>query len=88
MRKPIASLSPAAPDTSAGPLIAQLLERGHEVQALVRPGSERKLPAGCQAIPGDALDGKSYASKITPADTLRTTGRRLASQSVEGGGVS
>ncbi len=52
------------------PLITQLLERGHEVQALVRPDSERKLPAGCQAIPGDALDGKSYASKIDPADTF------------------
>ncbi len=52
------------------PLITQLLERGHEVQALVRPGSERKLPAGCHAIPGDALDGKSYASKIAPADTF------------------
>src|SRR4029077_10205604 len=52
------------------PLITQLLERGHEVQALVRPGSERKLPAGCQAILGDALDGKSYAPKINPADTF------------------
>ncbi len=52
------------------PLITQLLERGHEVQALVRPGSERKLSAGCQAIPGDALDSRSYASKISPADTF------------------
>jgi len=52
------------------PLVTQLLERGHEVQALVRPGSERKLPAGCQAILGDALDGKSYAPKINPADTF------------------
>ncbi len=52
------------------PLIAQLLERGHQVQALVRPGSERKVPAGCQAVSGDALDGKSYASKISPADTF------------------
>jgi uncharacterized protein YbjT (DUF2867 family) len=52
------------------PLIAQLLERGHEVRALVRPGSEKKLPAGCQAVPGDALDGKSYASYIAPADTF------------------
>jgi nucleoside-diphosphate-sugar epimerase len=52
------------------PLITQLLERGHEVQALVRPGSERKLPSGCQTIPGDALDSKSYASKIAPADTF------------------
>lgn len=52
------------------PLITQLLERGHEVRALVRPGSEKKIPPGCQTIPGDALDGKSYASKITPADTF------------------
>jgi uncharacterized protein YbjT (DUF2867 family) len=52
------------------PLITQLLKRGHEVQALVREGSERRLPTGCQAIPGDALDGKSYASKIAPADTF------------------
>jgi uncharacterized protein YbjT (DUF2867 family) len=52
------------------PLISQLLERGHEVRALVRPGSERKLPAGCEAILGDALDGKSFASKIAPADTF------------------
>lgn len=52
------------------PLIAQLLERGHDVRALVRPGSEKKLPPGSQAIPGDALDGKSYASQIAPADTF------------------
>ena len=52
------------------PLIEQLLTRGHQVRALVRPGSEKKLPQGCQAIPGDALDGKSYTSKIAPADTF------------------
>src|ERR1700693_978188 len=52
------------------PLITRLLERGHEVRALVRPGSEKKLPAGCQAIPGDALDGSSYASQIAPADAF------------------
>ncbi|MGC2183873.1 MAG: NAD(P)H-binding protein [Terriglobales bacterium] len=52
------------------PLITRLLQRGHEVRAVVRPGSEQKLPAGCHAILGDALDGKSYASKIAPADTF------------------
>ena len=52
------------------PLITQLLQRGHQVRALVRPGSERKLPEGCQAVLGDALDGTSYASKIAPADTF------------------
>jgi len=50
--------------------IRQLLERGHEVRALVRPGSEKKLPAGCTPIPGNALDGASYAGKIAPADTF------------------
>lgn len=52
------------------PLITALLARGHEVSALVRPGSEKKLPTGCQAISGDALDAKSYASRISPCDTL------------------
>jgi uncharacterized protein YbjT (DUF2867 family) len=52
------------------PLIAQLLQHGHEVRALVRPGSEMKLPVGCQAILGDALDGNSYASKISPSETF------------------
>jgi uncharacterized protein YbjT (DUF2867 family) len=52
------------------PLITRLLERGHAVHALVRPGSERKLPAGCRPVAGDALDGGSYAAKIAPADTF------------------
>ncbi len=45
-------------------LIPRLLERGHEVRALVRPGSEKKLPAGCTPVLGDALDGASYKSQI------------------------
>ena len=52
------------------PLITRLLARGHVVRALARTGSEKKLPPGCHAIPGDALDGKSYALKIAPADTF------------------
>ncbi len=51
-------------------LIPRLLERGHEVRALVRPGSEKKLPAGCTPVMGNALDGASYARKISPADTF------------------
>jgi len=51
-------------------LISRLLERGHDVRALVRAGSEKKLPAGCTAVAGDALDGESYAGKIAPADTF------------------
>jgi uncharacterized protein YbjT (DUF2867 family) len=51
-------------------LIPRLLERGHEVRALVRPGSENKLPPGCTAVLGNALDGSSYADQIAPADTF------------------
>jgi uncharacterized protein YbjT (DUF2867 family) len=52
------------------PLIIRLLERGHEVRALVRPGSEAKLSLGCQVVPGDALDSGSYAGQVNPADTF------------------
>jgi len=51
-------------------LIPRLLERGHQVRALVRPGSEKKLPAGCTPVFGNALDGASYADQIAPADTF------------------
>jgi len=51
-------------------LIPRLLARGHEVRALVRPGSEKKLPAGCTPVLGNALDGTSYADKVSPADTF------------------
>jgi uncharacterized protein YbjT (DUF2867 family) len=47
-----------------------LLERGHEVRALVRAGSEKKLPAGCVAVLGNALDANSYAGEIAPSDTF------------------
>jgi uncharacterized protein YbjT (DUF2867 family) len=52
------------------PLIRTLLERGHSVRALVRAGSEKKLPAGAEAIPGNALDASSYASLIQPSHTF------------------
>ncbi len=52
------------------PLITELLQRGHEVRALVRSGSERKLPRGCKGISGSALDGTSYAANIRPGDTF------------------
>lgn len=52
------------------PLIRALVERGHQVRALVRPGSERKLPAGADAVPGNALDAASYAGRIQPSHTF------------------
>lgn len=51
-------------------LIPRLLARGHEVRALVRAGSENKLPAGCEPVVGDALDANSYTHQISPADTF------------------
>jgi len=51
-------------------LIPRLMQRGHEVRALVRPGSEEKLPNGCTAVIGNALDANSYADGISPADAF------------------
>ncbi len=47
-----------------GRLAARLLERGHAVHALARRGSEGRLPVGCVAVVGDALDGDSYAAAV------------------------
>ena len=52
------------------PLIGRLLQEGCEVRAVARPESVRKLPAGCQAIIGNALDPSSYANQIAPARTF------------------
>jgi nucleoside-diphosphate-sugar epimerase len=52
------------------PLIRALVERGHQVRALVRPGSEKKLPPGAEAVPGNALDSSSYAARIQPSHTF------------------
>jgi uncharacterized protein YbjT (DUF2867 family) len=51
-------------------LIVQLLARGHRVRALVRPGSEGKLPAGCAPVIGSALDRNSYENEVGGSDTF------------------
>jgi uncharacterized protein YbjT (DUF2867 family) len=51
-------------------LIMELVRRKCAVQALVRHGSEHKLPHGCKVIPGDALDKNSYVWQIPPAETF------------------
>ena len=51
-------------------LIPALMQTGYKVRTLVRPGSEGKLPPGCDSVVGDALDAQSYIEKISPCDTL------------------
>jgi uncharacterized protein YbjT (DUF2867 family) len=51
-------------------LIPALVEREHAVKGLARPGSEGKLPRGCTAVVGNALDAVSYAASVAPADTF------------------
>jgi uncharacterized protein YbjT (DUF2867 family) len=47
-----------------------LVRRGHSVSALVRNGSEHKLPPGCTAVLGDALNHTTYVSHCATADTF------------------
>lgn len=51
-------------------LTAALIERGHTVRAMVRPGSEHRAPAGAEVCVGDALYSGSFRDLIRPADTL------------------
>ena len=51
-------------------LIPLLTKRGHEVKALMRKGSETKLPAGALGAIGDPLRMDSYTNEIAPADTF------------------
>jgi uncharacterized protein YbjT (DUF2867 family) len=51
-------------------LIPLLLARGRRVRALVRPGSEGRLPAGCEIVAGNALDQKTFSGRVAPADTF------------------
>lgn len=53
-----------------GRLMPTLLSRGHQVRALARRGSERKVPAGCELITGDPFDRSSFAAGISPGDTV------------------
>ncbi len=51
-------------------LIRALTERTHVVRALVRQGSESKLPPEAHPVRGDALHGLSYAAQVAPVDTF------------------
>jgi uncharacterized protein YbjT (DUF2867 family) len=51
-------------------VIPALIARGHTVRALVRPGSEKKLPHGAEPILGNALNAATFAQSIAPSDTF------------------
>ena len=51
-------------------LLPALLQRGHRVRALSRPESARHVPAGAEAVLGDALAAETFARAVFPADTL------------------
>ena len=51
-------------------LIPMLLGRGHRVRALAREASLARVPAGAQAVVGDALDADSVAAALRPDDTV------------------
>lgn len=51
-------------------LASVLVGRGHGVQALVREGSQTKVPAGCEVVIGDVLRGESFEEGVKGADTF------------------
>jgi uncharacterized protein YbjT (DUF2867 family) len=50
-------------------LIKRLVEREHHVIALVRKGSEQKVPAGAEVIVGNPFDAKTFQQRI-PAGSV------------------
>jgi len=51
-------------------LIPRLLQRGHSVRALVRPGSERKAPTGSELVLGNPREKDSFAKSVAPCDAF------------------
>ena len=51
-------------------LIPELLARGHTVRALVRDGSDARLPAGAAIVRGNALQLDTFADRVAPSDTF------------------
>ncbi len=45
-------------------LIAELIARGHDVTALVRAGSEGKVPAGAKIFVADVFDAESFVGAV------------------------
>jgi len=51
-------------------LVRALLELGHDVRVLTRPGSACRVPAGAAAVVGNALDSSTFQDELRAGDTL------------------
>ena len=51
-------------------LIEMLLEKNYTVKALVRSGSQNKLPAGCSYVIGDAFNAVTFSNEIPRGATF------------------
>jgi len=51
-------------------VIPLLMQRGHEVRALVRETSAPRLPPGCTPVIGNALDATTFADQVRDCDTF------------------
>jgi hypothetical protein len=52
------------------PLIDALIERGYQIHALVRPGSEAKLPGGALPVIGNALEDSTFDFAVPQESTV------------------
>lgn len=50
--------------------IPELIKNGYELNALIRKGSEDKLPGNCNIITGNALDNITYEKSVFGCDTF------------------
>lgn len=50
-----------------GYLLPSLIDAGYAVRALARPQSINKVPAGCEVVPGNALEATTYQDRVAPA---------------------
>jgi uncharacterized protein YbjT (DUF2867 family) len=51
-------------------LVRALLELGHDVRVLTRPGSSSRVPVGAAAVVGNALDPSTFQDELRAGDTL------------------
>jgi uncharacterized protein YbjT (DUF2867 family) len=51
-------------------LIPLLLEKGYSVNALVRKGSENKVPQGCGQVVANPFDPSTFQNQISPGSTF------------------